>query len=141
MKQYLLDTNALSEAPKQQPDKGFMDWFLSVDESALFTSCLVLGEIQKGISLVSDNTKRQQLSKWLAKIITDFEGRITGIDAQVGLVWGKLVASGQQSGKLPPAIDALIAAQCIQHKLVLVTRNIKDFQQFAGLEVLSPWSD
>jgi predicted nucleic acid-binding protein len=141
MKQYLFDTNALSEAPKAVPNQGFMDWFLATDESTLFTSCLALGEIQKGISLVASSGKRQQLDKWLTKTSTAFEGRIVGIDEPVSLLWGKLSAAGQKVGAVSPIIDTLIAAQCIHYNLILVTRNTKDFTQFTGLEVLCPWSD
>lgn len=141
MKHYLLDTNALSEASKPQPNAGFMSWFSLVDEQVLFTSCLALGEIQKGITLVGNSAKRSQLEKWLAKLTEDFEDRIIGVDGQGAMLWGTLVAKAQKKGKSAPAIDALIAAQCIQYKLVLVTRNVKDFEQFAGLDVLCPWSD
>lgn len=139
MTNYLLDTNALSEASKKSPNQGFMNWFTEVDEHALFTSCLVLGEIQKGIALCADPDKQDQFKALLADITESLEGRVIGVDTQVALLWGQLSADGCRSGKTPPAIDALIAAQCVAHDLVLVTRNIKDFTQFARLKLCSPW--
>jgi predicted nucleic acid-binding protein len=35
--------------------------------------------------------------------------------------------------------DAIIAATCIVHRLVLVTRNVKDFRHINGLQVSNPW--
>ena len=35
--------------------------------------------------------------------------------------------------------DAVIAATCIVHRLVLVTRNIKDFRHIDGLHMSNPW--
>ena len=35
--------------------------------------------------------------------------------------------------------DAIIAATCIVHRLVLVTRNIKDFRPINGLQTCNPW--
>lgn len=140
MTNYLLDTNALSEAPKANPNVGFIHWLTVIDELSLFTSCLVLGEVKKGISLVTDTGKLKHLTKWLDTTIEDFDGRIIDIDKDVCLLGGDLLAIGQQSGKTPPVIDALIAAQCLQYHLVLVTRNIKTFEQFTDLEVLCPWS-
>jgi len=35
--------------------------------------------------------------------------------------------------------DAVIAATCIVHRLVLVTRNVKDFRQINGLQTCNPW--
>ena len=35
--------------------------------------------------------------------------------------------------------DAVIAATCIVHRLILVTRNVKDFRHFNGLQTSNPW--
>ena len=35
--------------------------------------------------------------------------------------------------------DAVIAATCIVHRLVLVTRNVKDFRHIDGLQMSNPW--
>lgn len=137
---YVLDTNSLSEAQKPQPDKGYLEWFSKVDEESLFTSCLSLGEVQKGITLLADGKRKQGLKLWIQRLIRDFDGRILNIDLEVALLWGDLVAKGRKLGRPSLGADALIAAQCIQNKLTLVTRNSKDFEQFEGLEVLNPWS-
>jgi predicted nucleic acid-binding protein len=42
----------------------------------------------------------------------------------------------QSKIKLP---DAIIAATALTEKYVLVTRNINDFKNIAGLELLNPW--
>lgn len=139
--EYLLDTNALSEAAKPQPDSGFISWLKGADDVSLYTSCLVVGEIQKGIALLNEAKRRSQIQGWLNQLIADFDGRILEINEDVCLLWGKLLADARLSGKTAPLIDALIAAQCIHYKLTLVTRNKKDFEQFEGLEVFCPWSN
>ncbi len=141
MTRYLLDTNALSEAPKPQPDSGFIAWLMTANDESLFTSCLSLGEIKKGIELVTGGARRKQLDGWLEKVVVDFGGRVVDVNQEVALLWGQLMAAAQQKGKPPPVIDTLIAAQCIHNQLTLITRNVKDFKQFAGLEVLCPWVD
>lgn len=138
---YLLDTNTLSESNKPQPNKGFTEWLLAMENSDLFTSCLVLGELEKGIYLLNSERKRLEFESWLAKAINDFEGRILDIDQNTSLLWGQLVAHTQKAGKTPQVIDSLLAAQAIQHKLTLVTRNVKDFEQFKDLQVLCPWTN
>lgn len=137
---YLLDTNALSEPSRKRPDAGFMDWFTAADEHSLFTSCIVLGEIKKGIMLLTDAKQQKKFDTLLNEIMGSFNGRVVEIDREVSLLWGALVAAGQRSGRTPPAIDALIAAQCIAHDLTLVTHNVKDFEQFVNLKVYSPWA-
>jgi hypothetical protein len=39
-----------------------------------------------------------------------------------------------------PVIDSLLAATALQHDLVLVTRNLRDFG-FAGLRTFDPWAE
>ncbi len=136
---YLLDTNAISEASKKKPDTGFIEWFTKTDELAMFTSCIVLGEIKKGVSLIRDEPRHKQFDTLLAKLIVQFDGRIVNVDSRTALHWGELLATGQLSGQTPPLIDALIAAQCITQNLILVTRNMRDFEQFAGVKLHSPW--
>ena len=137
---YLLDTNALSEVDKPNPNRGFMEWFDQVETSELYVSCITFGEIYKGIELLSGIEKRKRLEERTADIIEAFSGRILIIDLGTTLVWSKLMAASVKKGQTAPSIDALIASQCIQHNLVLATRNVKDFKQFDGLELYCPWS-
>lgn len=37
--------------------------------------------------------------------------------------------------------DAVIAASCLHHDLVLVTRNEKDFKDITGLEIYNPYNN
>jgi predicted nucleic acid-binding protein len=37
-----------------------------------------------------------------------------------------------------PAIDGLIAATALRHRLTVVTRNVGDFAR-AGVDILDPW--
>lgn len=141
MTNYLMDTNALSEPAKSRPDTGFSSWLKTTNDDTLFTSIISLGEIKKGVMLISDKVRNQTLNGWLAKTIAAFEGRIISVDLNVALLWGDLVAGAQQAGKTASAIDALIAAQCIQNNLTLVTRNVRDFEQFEDLLILCPWRD
>ena len=140
MKNFLLDTNAWSEAAKVAPDQGFMQWFTMTDEEHMFTSCLVVGEILKGIELLEDGERKRGYEVWLDKIRISFGTRIVGVDENVTLLWGRLLAQGQKAGKTPPVVDTLIAAQCIYNDFTLVTRNRKDFEQFQALSILNPWS-
>lgn len=98
---------------------------------------LTLGEIRKGVEGVGDATRRRALLDWLEiDLPAFFAGRIAPVDAAVADRWGRLIA---QAARPLPAIDSLLAATALQHDLVLVTRNTRDF---AGLpvEVFNPWS-
>ena len=58
------------------------------------------------------------------------------MDEQVAERWGRMMAAAERP---LPAIDSLLAATAVTHDLVLVTRNISDFES-CGLEVLNPWT-
>ncbi|MFZ4537541.1 type II toxin-antitoxin system VapC family toxin [Propionivibrio sp.] len=113
-----------------------MEWFAMRPAASLYLSVLTLGEIRKGIEGCDNPVKKQTLLDWLeTDLPVFFTGRILSIDGAVAERWGRLVA---MAGRPLPAIDTLLAATAIEHDLILVTRNVKDF---AGLsvETFNPW--
>ena len=135
---YLLDTNVLSELRRTSPDPGVATWFSQRPPATLHLSVLTLGEIRKGIEGVLDEGRKQTLIDWLeTDLPTFFTGRILDVDGAVADRWGRLVAA---AGRSLPTIDSLLAATALEHDLVLVTRNTKDF---AGLpvEAFNPWTN
>ena len=48
------------------------------------------------------------------------------------------MGDGDRAGRPPAAADAQIAAVAIQHELILVTRNMKDFVNFE-IQLFDPW--
>ncbi len=134
----MIDTNVLSELRRKSPDAGVVAWFTQRPPATLYLSVLTLGEIRKGIETVSDEVRRQVLIDWLeTDLPTFFTGRLLPVDEAVADRWGRLVAA---AGRPLPAIDSLLAATALEHDLVLVTRNVKDF---AGLpvQIFNPWSN
>ncbi|OYY74444.1 MAG: VapC toxin family PIN domain ribonuclease [Gammaproteobacteria bacterium 28-57-27] len=135
---YLIDTNVISELRRKSPDSGVVDWFSVRPSSALYLSVLSLGEIRKGVEGVTDEARRLALLDWLETDVPRFfTGRLLDIDAAVADRWGRL----QAMAKRPlPSIDSLLAATALEHDLILVTRNVRDF---AGLpvQIVNPWSN
>lgn len=133
---YLIDTNVISELVKATPNNEVYLWFNSIPNSDLYLSVLTLGEIRKGVSKIQDASKREKIRIWLEyDLPTWFNGRILSIDIDIANRWGVLQ---NQCNKPLPTIDSLIAATALHFDLIMVTRNIQDFQ-YPGLEVLNPW--
>ena len=61
-----------------------------------------------------------------------------GVDAVVAETWGEISGRARVKGESVSAIDALIAATAIVHRLVVVTRNIRHFAP-TGARVLNPF--
>lgn len=136
---FLLDTCVLSEVVKPEPNPGVTAWLDAADEYTLHLSVLTLGEIQKGVSGLPSGQRKQRLQSWLDRDLRDrFSGRVLPVAEEIATEWGLLAGEAKQKGIAAPVIDTLLAATARQHNLVLVTRNIKDFEPFS-VHLLNPW--
>jgi toxin FitB len=130
---YLIDTNVVSEARRRAPPA--VAWLRSAPSSAIYLSVLTLGEIAKGIALKerSDPQAAGRLAEWLQKLRHDFADRILPITDQIAMEWGRIAALRSRGD-----VDAQIAATAIIHGLILVTRNVADFED-TRVSIINPW--
>ncbi len=118
------------------PSRHVLAWLGAIPSQALFVSALSLGEIRKGIEKLDEGARRRRLTGWLETEVPAWFGtHVLGIDAAISDEWGRLAARCQRT---LPAIDALIAATALHHRLSVVTRNEKDFEPMA-VSVVNPW--
>ncbi len=132
---WLLDTSIVSELRKgDRADGGLRAWFAEVDDSELFTSVLVLGEVRRGIEGIRrrDRPAALALEQWLIRIATGFGERVLPVDARVADRWGGLNVPDPV-----PTVDGLLAATALVHDLTLVTRNVRDVAS-TGVRTLDP---
>jgi toxin FitB len=128
---YLLDTCLISELLKRKPNASVLRWLDQQDEDSLFLSVLTLGEIQKGVSKLPEDKRKSDLQNWVNNdFCTRFEGRILSIDVEAASAWRTLSGNSERRGKKLPVMDSLIASTAAVHNLTVVTRNIRDMQQF-----------
>jgi toxin FitB len=136
---YLIDTNVISELVSARPHPNVIAWFEQIPMDAVFLSVLTLGEIRKGVEKINDNKRKKKLLMWLEHdLIKMFDVRILAISIDVADRWGRLQCHVKRT---LPAIDSLIAATALHYDMTLVTRNIDDFSDCLGLEIINPWSD
>lgn len=135
---YLLDTCILSEPFKRQPNPQVLAWLRSVDQSALYTPALVLGEMRKGVAKMPASARREMLEKWLVDYRRFYSDNIVAFDADIAMTWGELVGRLQLAGISLPVIDSQIAATAICRGMTLVTRNVRDMQA-TGVQVINPF--
>lgn len=121
---WLLDTNVVSELRKgDRADARLRAWFADVDDGALYTSVLVLGEIRRGVESIRrrDDASAVALEQWLIRLALGFGDRVLGVDVHVAERWGVLNVPDPL-----PTVDGLLVATALVHDLTLVTRNVKD---------------
>lgn len=130
---YLVDTNVISEARRGSPQA--VAWLRRVDPLSVHLSTLTLGEIMRGIALKqrTDPKTAGHLAEWLRKLRHDHADRILPVTAAIAVEWGRIAALRPRGD-----IDGLIAATAIVHDLILVTRNVRDFED-TGASSIDPW--
>jgi predicted nucleic acid-binding protein len=137
---FLLDTNVVSEWTKPHPDVGVVAWLAEADEDRVFISVVTLAELRHGIERLPAGARRDRLDAWLTEQVpVRFEARVLPVDAEVANSWGRVMARGQAAGRPVGSMDAFIAATAEHHDLVLVTRNVSDFDAL-GIRLVNPWN-
>ncbi|MFZ3262956.1 MAG: type II toxin-antitoxin system VapC family toxin [Terriglobales bacterium] len=136
MNQYLLDTNIVSEMRKARPHGAVMAWLSAAEEAGLFVSAVTLGELQVGIERTrrQDPTKARELERWVDRVPAVY--RVLPMDTVCFREWGRIM------DKKPPELlqDALIAATARVHRLIVATRNERDFKQL-DVRIFNPFKN
>ncbi len=126
---YLLDTNVISELRKagdRNADANVMAWFDGLDAGTFYLSVITLMELEHGILLIErrDTPQATRLRGWMQNhVLPEFSKRTLPVDAPVALRCARLHVPDRR-----PERDALIAATALVHGMMLVTRNLADFQ-------------
>lgn len=133
----LLDTVVLSELRKTRPNAGVVSYLKSQASETVFLSAMTIGEIEAGIEKQRSVAPAfaQELSQWLALMELQFAPHILPVTAAIAKLWGRLCVQTGNKGA-----DNLIAATALVHNMIVVTRNVKDFE-LVGVRVLDPFVD
>ena len=141
MNGFLLDTNIPSETVRPAPDSRVAAWIEAQPLESLFVSVVSFGEWHKGLTLLPPSRRRAELQHWLdTRVRKLFSGRILPMTEAIAGRWGVLEGQRQLMGRPLHVPDAQIAATALEHRLTLVTRNVKDFESI-GVTILNPWVD
>lgn len=136
---YLLDTNVISELRKirlGKADSHVAQWADSVNAADLYLSAITLQELEIGVLLIERRDPPQGVlfRAWLnSHVLPAFTGRILAVDTAVALRSARLHVPD-----LRPVRDGLIAATALVHGMIVVTRNVADFDP-TGVPTLNPW--
>jgi predicted nucleic acid-binding protein len=108
-----------------------------VDPFSVHLSVITLGEVMRGIALKqrSDPRAAAHLFDWLRKLRHDQGDRTLPITNQITVEWGRIAAERSRGHA-----DGLIAATAIVHDLIVVTRNVGDFDD-TGASVINLWDN
>jgi toxin FitB len=134
---YLLDTNIVSELRiRSRAHHNVKAWEAGINPASTFVSVITIMEIELGALLKQrkDPMQARVFRTWLhEKVLPEYQGRILGVDTQIALRCAALHVP-----KTRPYRDAFIAATALEHGLIVVTRNVADFER-TGVAIVNPW--
>jgi hypothetical protein len=134
---YLLDTNVVSELRRlDRAQPQVRAWAERTPGSGFYLSVVTILEVERGILLLArrDEEQAEQLRVWLeGDLLAGFEQRILPVDVPVVRRCAALHVPDRR-----PERDAMIAATALVHGLIVVTRNVADFER-TGVKLLNPW--
>lgn len=133
---YVLDTNVVSEIRKRRPALEVVRWLASNPQEQLFTSVIVIEEIEIGVRRMerSDPLRGARMRTWLAEQVMPWFGdRMLLVDLATATR-----AAGFHVPDPSERHDALIGASAAIHGFAVVTRNVRDFERF-GVPTINPW--
>ena len=130
---YLLDTNVLSEPLKPLADAGVLER-LSLFEHEMATAAPVFHELRYGAMRLIESSKRRLIEMFIEEIILP-NIPILAYDQRAAEWHASQRVRLAAVGKPPAFVDGQIAAIAKVNSLVLVTRNLADFENFENLKI------
>ena len=138
---FVLDTNTVSELRKVRSGKanaGVTAWATGVSSAQMFISSITIHELEHGVLLRerTDPAQGAVLRTWLDEsVAAAFVDLVPPVDEAVARR-----AAALHVPDPAPFRDALIGATAIVERMTVVTRNVRDFERFEGIDLLNPWT-
>ena len=117
-------------------DLNVTTWLGAKDSRDLYISAITILELERGLLSIQrrDIEQGSRLRTWMdSRVRPEFAERMISIDEAIATRCAHLHIPDRRN-----EADALIAATAIVHGLVVVTRNIHDFQG-TGVVLVDPW--
>lgn len=131
---YLLDTNIVSEITKPKPNLDVVKRIQETKNISTVAS-VAFEEMLYGVKRLPECKKRDDLfSFYVDYIQANYE--IIPFDIHASWIHSDIRERLEQKGKRAPLADSMIAATAIANNLVLVTRNVKDFEDIKEVSSL-----
>jgi predicted nucleic acid-binding protein len=137
----ILDTNVVSELLRPAPDRNVISWVDAQDATEVVITAITAAELRAGVAFLPRGRRK-------ATIATQVEALLEGTFADYVLPfendssghYAAVLAARRRAGRPISALDAQIAAICLQHDAVLATRNTADFAR-TGTRLINPWTE
>ena len=131
---YLFDTDCLSNILKKAPSPLLIKKLETLPKDLQFTTSINVSEIYFGA--YRSRNQEKILKAYEDKVFPNVN--ILPFDTDSGKIYGRLKALLEKRGLSKSEPDLRIAAIAIQHDMILVTGNKRDFINIPGL-IIEDW--
>ena len=129
---YLLDTNVCINFLKGKKDR-LCQRFVAVAQKDKFICSVVVSELYYGVYKSQQQSKNFEIT---SRFINRFQS--LAFDNQTGQIFGQIRTDLEKQGTPIGAYDLQIAATALQHDLILVSNNTREFSRISSLK-LEDW--
>lgn len=119
---------------------ALIEW-MDAHSPSLFLSVVTVTDIEDGIAKLRREgaaRRNSHLAEWLEAVLHLYGDRVLPVDVPTSRIAGALADRARGLGQAPGFADILIAATARQHKLTILSRNLKHFEPL-GVVVLDPF--
>lgn len=137
----ILDTNAISEPLRQNPEPAVLRWLDGQNPNSLYLSAITVRELEFGVHSMAKGKRRDQLQDRIARLHeNEFSGRVLAFDKEAALAYGRTVPLARSAGCAVMEADGMIAAIAIANDYAIATRDTSPFKAMGVVEVINPWT-
>ncbi|MCY3754715.1 MAG: type II toxin-antitoxin system VapC family toxin [Alphaproteobacteria bacterium] len=138
---FVLDTNVASELMRPTPAVAVAAWIAERDARELFLTAISEAELLYGIAIMPAGRRRNMLEAAMTRWLDlGFAGRILPFDSAAARAYAEIASGRRRAGRPIGEADCRIAAISRSRGAILVTRNVRDFEE-TGIHIVDPWID
>ena len=137
----ILDTNVISELPRENPDASVKTWWDGQTLVELYTTSVVEAELLSGAYLLPAGRRRERLSESIENfLISFFDSRVLPFGRASAFAYAQIMARRRAIGRPMDGheLDCIIASIACANDATVATRNVRDFTD-CGIEIIDPW--
>ena len=137
---FVIDTNVASELMRPEPTAAVADWIAERNAQDMYLTAVSEAELLYGVAIMPTGKRRHALEAAMTRWLDlGFRERILPFDSAAARAYAEIAAGRRRAGRPIGAADCQIAAISRSRGAVLVTRNVRDFED-TELSVIDPWS-
>lgn len=135
-RQFLVDTNVISELTKPRPSEAVERWLSSLEPTSV--AAISLYEISFGVTTMAQGKRRRFIEDWFDRLRAGVQ--VIPFDADAALAAGRIHGELRRAGRELDKHDLFIAATASAHRMTIATRNVGHFKGL-GVQVYDPFTN